>query len=376
MAGASVAYELAGDAKVLVLEREAQPGYHATGRSAAVYIPSYGDNIPALRLLTRASYEFFTSAPETFHPGSLLRRRGMLSICHEERVAELEAGFQETAPMFPQLTLVGADFIRQRVPVIAPEYAARAMFEPDVFDIDVYALHDAYLRGVRRAGAEILFEAEIKALSYANRVWRVRTESQSYSAPLVVNAAGAWVDTIAELAGVNRIGIQPLRRTAVLLDPPDKENIDDWPVILDQGGQFYFKPDAGLILASPADETPSPPCDAQPEELDIAYAAHYAEQALQLRVRSVKHSWAGLRSFVEDRSPVIGFAPDASGFFWFAGQGGHGIQIAPAAARLAASMIRGEDMAQDLRATGFAAAMVSPQRLAMQRVDEATISDR
>lgn len=364
MAGASVAYELAADLRVLLLEAESQPGYHATGRSAALFIPAYGFHHEALRLLTAASREQLESPAPDFHDGSLLRRRGLLYVSTREELSELEATYRTMAELFPGIQWVGREFIRRVLPALTDEYGAAAAFDADVFDIDVHGLHQAYLRGLRRRGGEVVCGAEVTALDRRSGSWWVSTGVGHWSAPLVVNAAGAWAEKVAELAGVAGIGLQPLRRTAVLIDPPSAAAVDDWPSVVEFRNRFYCKPDAGLLMASPADEIPSVPCDAQPEDEDVAYAVHYMEQALGMQVQRVRSSWAGLRSFVADRSPVVGYAPDAEGFFWLAGQGGHGIQIAPATARLAAKLLRGGPPPEDLLRLGLEPRTISPARLA------------
>ena len=191
----------------------------------------------------------------------------------------------------------------------------------------------------------------------------MRTGGTSFAAPVVVNAAGAWADVVAELAGARPIGLQPMRRTALLVDPPEGVRIDDWPMVIDVEETFYFKPDAGLLLLSPADETPSPPCDAQPEALDVAVAIDRVQTATTLEVRRVRHRWAGLRSFVADRAPVAGWDPEAAGFFWLAGQGGYGIQTAPAMARTAAALLQNEALPGDLVDAGVDPRALSPERL-------------
>lgn len=363
MAGASIAGELSGRARVLLLEREEQPGYHSTGRSAAAFIPSYGCENPSLRLLTNQSLSFLLQPPELFQISTLLHRRGLLTLCPPGQEAAAQVEFEHLQQTIPGVKRADPEFIRERIPLIRDEYLAGGWYEPDVFDIDVHALHEGYLRTVRHHGGRLVNRANITGLRRRDDVWCVDTPEASYSAPLLVNAAGAWADEVAALAGIKGIGLRPLRRTAVLLDPPAGCDVSGWPLVLASDGSFYLKPDAGLILASPADEHPSSPCDAQPEELDIAYAVHYAQQALQLEVRQVKHSWAGLRNFVADRTPVIGFAPDADGFFWLVGQGGHGIQTAPASARLAAELLLHNRIPSDLEQAGFDPAWVSPRRL-------------
>jgi len=363
IAGASVAHELATDRRVLLLETETQPGYHATGRSAAVYVPAYEFHNQALLALTHASRNELDTPSADFHAGSLLHRRGLLYFASHEQRAGLEASYQTLKAVFPAVEWVDSGFISRVLPDLAQEYAAAAIFDPDAADIDVHGLHQAYLRGFRRRGGQVTVNAEALAIRRHQDTWHVTAAGQEWSAPVLVNAAGAWADRVAELAGVARIGIQALRRTAVLLDPPPGAAVERWPIAAEFTGKFYFKPDAGLLMVSPADETPSPPCDAQPEELDVAYATHFVEQALGMQVRRIRSSWAGLRSFVADRTPVVGYARDAKDFFWLAGQGGHGIQIAPATARLAAALVRGESAPADLLELGFDAALVSPGRL-------------
>jgi len=364
MAGASVAYELATDRRVLLLDTESQPGYHSTGRSAAVYVPSYDFHNRALFTLTRASRSQLETPEESFHSGSLLHSRGLLYIGTRGELPALETVYDELVGAFPGVQWVDTKFIRRLLPALADEYSGNAVFDADVSDIDVHGLHQAYLRGLRHRGGEVLCSAEVLAAERRNGAWQVSARGEVCCAPVLVNAAGAWVDRVAELAGVATIGIQPLRRTAVLLDPPPGVNVDGWPAATEFKGSFYFKPDASLVMASPADETPSVPCDAQPEELDVAYAAHFAEQALGMEVQRVRSCWAGLRCFVADRTPVVGYARDAEGFFWMAGQGGHGIQIAPATARLAAALVRREPLPEDLVELGFDTAWVAPDRLA------------
>jgi len=370
MAGASIAGELSGQARVLLLEREEQPGYHSTGRSAAAFIPSYGYDNPSLRLLTNCSLSFLQQPPDIFQIPSILHPRGLLTLAPPGQEAAAETEFEHLRRAIPGLVRADPDFIRGKIPLVRDEYLAAGWYEPDVFDMDVHALHEGYLRTLRQHGGRLVNRAAINTIQRSGDQWQVVTTEAAYSAPLLVNAAGAWADEVAALSGVKGIGLMPLRRTAVLLDPPAGCDVSGWPLVLASDGSFYLKPDAGLILASPADEHPSQACDAQPEELDIAYAVHYAQQALQLEVRQVKHSWAGLRNFVADRSPVIGAAADVDGFFWLAGQGGHGIQTAPAAARLAAGLLLHNRIPDDLEQAGFDPAWVSPRRL--QAIDHSS----
>jgi D-arginine dehydrogenase len=361
MAGASVAFELAAERRVLVLEAEEQPGYHATGRSAAAYIASYGFDNPALRALTLASRAPLESPDTAFHDGTFLNQRGLLTLAHRDCQDALKASCAAQSAELPGIEWVDGDYLRRTLPLLREDYSAGAILERDVFDIDVHGLHESYLKGLKHRGGACASNSPVSSISRTAGGWQVETGSGSYSAPVIVNAAGAWADEVAALAGVSPINIQPCRRTAILVETP--VNTEAWPLVMETGSGFYFKPDAGLLLVSPADETPSPPCDAAPEELDVAYAAHYLEQTLDMQVRQVKHSWAGLRSFVEDHTPVIGFDTAAEGFFWLAGQGGHGIQIAPATAQLAAALVTGREMPSALVEQGFDPAWVAPARL-------------
>ena len=357
IAGAGVAYHLARTARVAVFERESFPGYHTTGRSAALFAETYG-NAP-IRALNRGSRCFFENPPPGFAEHPLVTPRGCLFIARPDQLDAL-AAHRLISPAGVR-TLDGDD-IRRLVPVLRADYAAAAILDTDVMDIDVHALHQGFLRGARAQGAEVLTEAEALRLTRRGELWQVDTGIDTFSAPVIVNAAGAWADALGALAGARSIGLQPLRRTAMLIDPPAGMAVDGWPAVIDVDEQFYFKPDAGKLLVSPADETPSPPCDARPEELDIALGIDRMQCAADIPVRHIARSWAGLRSFVADRSPVVGFDAEAPGFFWLAGQGGYGIQTAPALTRLAAALAQGAEAPPDLVDVGVTAATLSATR--------------
>lgn len=356
MAGASVAAELSGTARVALLEAEERPGLHSTGRSAALFTTTYG---PApVRALSRASRRFLE---EGRGPAGapFLRPRGVMFLARADQAARAAALIAEMGAALKPVTALAA---RDRVPLLRAEYLAEALADDVASDIDVDALHQHYLRGLRAAGSEVTCAAPVRGLARAGDCWKATTPAGDFAAPVIVNAAGAWADEVAALAGLAPIGLQPKRRTALLVAPPEGVAVDDWPMLVDVDEQFYVKPDAGMLLLSPADATPCPPCDAQPEELDIAIAVDRVQQALDLPVRRIAHRWAGLRSFVADGVPVAGFDPAAEGFFWLAGQGGYGIQTAPALARLAAALVRGEDVPQDIAAEGVSAADLAPGR--------------
>ncbi|MCO5155609.1 MAG: FAD-binding oxidoreductase [Aquamicrobium sp.] len=359
IAGASVAAELAGACRVVLLEREAQPGYHTTGRSAALYSPTYG---PApIRALTRASAGFFDAPPPGFAAAPLLRPRKVLTVASAERVDALAASFRELSAR-ADVEMLSGEAARAMMPLLRPEHSAAAMMENDGADIDVHALHHGYLRRMKEKGGRLVAPAGVRALARERDGWRVETQGGVWRAPVVVNAAGAWADEVAALAGVAEIGLTPKRRTAMMIDGPGGRVDDGWPMVVDVDEAFYLKPDAGRLLVSPADETPSPPCDAQPEEIDVAICIDRIEHAFEIEVKRVLNKWAGLRSFVADKAPVVGFAPGAGGFFWLAGQGGYGIQSAPAVSRLAAALVLGRPVPDDIAAEGLDLASVSPAR--------------
>jgi D-arginine dehydrogenase len=262
------------------------------------------------------------------------------------------------------LTFIDAYEARAQVPLLREDYLAGAALDAAAMDIDVHALHQGFLRGARTAGAELIMSSPVTQVQRRNGVWSIVLHGATITAPILINAAGAWADEIAILCGAAAIGLQPLRRTAMLIDPPQGVDIHQWPAVIDADEQFYFKPDAGKLLLSPADENPSPPCDAQPEELDIALAVDRVEAALNLEVRRIGHRWAGLRTFSADRAPVVGFDAQRAGFFWCAGQGGYGIQTAPAMGRTAAALAKHESLPCDIASHGLTAEDLSPRRFA------------
>jgi D-arginine dehydrogenase len=336
IAGASAGYFLAGSGSVTLLEMEPVPGYHSTGRSAALFSEYYGNRV--VRALTAASRPFFTDPPQGF-TGPLLTPRGVVALCPvgaEERFAEVLAdGLTAPTPVRE----IGPDDVRQYCPVVRPEWYSRAMLKPAAMDIDVDAVHQGFLRGIKQRGGRVVASATVRGLARRDGLWRAATSQGEFAAPTVVNAAGAWADEVASLAGVRRIGLIPMRRTAFITDPPDGLGaaVAGWPMIADVTETFYFKPESGRLLVSPADTTPVPPGDARPDDLDVAIAAARLEAATTLVIRRVRHAWAGLRSAVPDDTPVVGEAPDAAGFIWAAALGGYGVQTAPATGRIVAA---------------------------------------
>jgi len=361
MAGASLAYFLAPHRQVIVLERESQPGYHATGRSAALYSETYGN--ASVRAITTASKAFYFTPPKGFSPYPLVTPRGSLSVGGNDDRATLQRAFDERKALVPNIEWWTQADILQRVPILKPEAAVYGVYEPDAMDMDVHGIHQGFLRGAKAAGAQVLCDAAVEQIERAGNAWRVKTTAGEFLADVVVNAAGAWCDELARMAGVAPIGLQPMRRTAFMCDVPAGCDSHAWPMVMDANEGFYLKPDAGMLLVSPANADPVDPQDVQPEELDVAIAVDRVETATTLQVRRVQRKWAGLRSFVPDKTPVVGFAPDAPGFFWLAGQGGYGIQTAPAMGELSAALVRRQPMPAALTALGVTEAMLAPNRL-------------
>ncbi|HEY0621454.1 FAD-binding oxidoreductase [Sphingomonas sp.] len=333
IAGASLAAQVAPHARVLLLEGEEQPGYHATGRSAAFWSETYGG--PDIQPLSIASAPFLRDPAADMGGESFLGPRGQLFIATraDRHVLDRFAAAFAAAGV----TLSETDPVA-RCPGLRPEWT-EGLWDPTCSDIDVARLHAAYLAAARRAGAELVCSAGVTAAGRSGP-WRIETRAGVFEGEVLVNAAGAWADPVAQLAGAPAIGITPLRRTMVQLrvDPPVKASL---PLVTDARDRFYFKPEAGRLWLSPHDEIPSAPCDAAPDELDVATAIDKLQGAVDWRIEAVERKWAGLRSFARDRKPVYGFDPLVPGLFWCAGQGGFGIQTAPAASMLAASMLLG-----------------------------------
>lgn len=350
IAGASLGAELAeGGARVLILEAEDMPGYHATGRSAAFWEECYGG--PQIVPLTLASGDYLRD-------GGFLTPRGALYIGREEDTGLLDAFEERFGPTGAAFERLGRSALGARLPGLRPQWSA-AIWEPGCADIDVAALHQHYLARAAKAGARLVCRARVTQAKRRSGGWTLNAQETRFAASTLVNAAGAWADELARLAGAQPLGIAPLRRTVVqvrLAHPPPA----DLPLTLDIGGQFYFKPEAGRLWLSPNDETPSPPCDAAPEELAVAQAIARLETVVDWRIAGVERRWAGLRSFAPDRLPVYGPDPATEGFAWFAGQGGYGIQTSPAAARLAAQVLLGRG--PDAMTARLDPALYSPAR--------------
>lgn len=338
MAGASLAAEIAGEASVLILEAEDQPGYHSTGRSAAFWSESYGG--PHIQPLTSASGRFLAQPPTDFADAPLLRERGAIHLADAAGQAALAVLGEAFAGSAVALEPMDRSALEAAIPGLRPGWDS-GLYEASCADIDVAGLHAAYLRRARARGAVLVAAARVETAERRQGRWCIDTSGGAFEADLLVDAAGAWADSVAVAAGERPLGIRPYRRTLAQLrvDPPAPA---DLPLVIDARARFYFKSEpGGRLWLSPHDETPCDPCDCAPEEYDVAVAIDRLEQAVDWRVEAVERRWAGLRSFAPDRLPVYGFGAGGRGFFWFAGQGGFGIQTAPAAARLAAALLLG-----------------------------------
>lgn len=357
MAGASIAAHLAEHASVRLLEMEPQPGYHSTGRSAAVFFEFYGND--TVRALTRASREFFLSPDPDFTAAILIKPRAILVVSRSEQ-REALSRFVASAKGAEVKT---AQEARALHPLLRSDDLSAGAYIKNAGDIEVHELHQGYLRLFRSRRGALTTGARVTQMERNRNSWSVDTASATFRAGIVVNAAGPWAGEIGSLAGAIDVGLQPRKRTACLIKPPPGHSVQEWPMLVDAEEQFYLKPDAGMLLLSPADETPCDPGDVQPDELDIALAVDRIERATTLDVTRVTHQWAGIRSFVVDRSPVVGFDPHQPEFFWHAALGGYGIQTAPALSRAAAALVMRRPIEDALLSFGVTEAALSPSRL-------------
>ena len=356
MAGIGAAARLSAGAKVLVLERENQPGYHSTGRSAAMYIENYGG--PVIRKLTRASRAPLEQPDPEFWHSAVLGPRGVMYLAmqgQEPALAELVDGSDGV----DEITL---DDACGRVPMLNRDAIVKAAFEEDAQDMDVNEILMGFRRLLRSHGGEITCDSGVDRLSRENGTWTVETRSGVYSAPVIVNAAGAWVDDVAAKAGLEPLGFKPCRRSVAIVPTPEDLNITSWPTTAEMDEQFYFKPEAGKLLISPADETEVDPHDAYADDMAIAEGIHVFSQVMNLEVNRIEHTWGGLRTFSPDRSHVIGFDPRAEGFFWCGGQGGYGIQSAHGASMATAGLVLDQELPPELSDLGLTSGELGPER--------------
>jgi len=362
IAGAAAAFFLAEHGDVVVLEREGAPGYHATGRSAALYTINFGP--PVVRKLAGASGAFFADPPTGFAEHPLTSPRGALTFARPGQEDALAALLDDFRTFDDGARGLDARETRARCPFLRSDQVIGAVYESEVRDLDVHALLTGYLKGLRARGGRVATDADVVAIDRAaDGRWRAETRSgAAFAAPVIVNAAGAWADEIAAMAGIAPIGLVPKRRTALTFDPPPGLDPAKLPLVGDLDDSLYLKPEGGRLMASPADATPSPPCDAQPEELDVAITIDRVERLTTLPVGQIAHRWAGLRSFVADGLPVVGMAPEADGFLWLAGQGGYGIETSPAMARIATALATGHPFPAEIVDRGVAPAALAPDR--------------
>jgi D-arginine dehydrogenase len=355
IAGVSIAAALAPHADVLILEAESSPAFHTTGRSAAMYLASYGNE--PIRALTRASREFLQNPSPGFASHPLLHKRGLLTLADADHVAMLDA------PVFHDQYRLGVDAALMLVPNLRPGVIAGARYEPEAADIDVDLLLQSYLRLARAEGARLSLGQRVVDARRVAEQWRLSTDAgEDVVVDLVINAAGAWADELAGLFGAQAVGLSPRRRTMILIDPPTGLSVQKWPFTMTVEESVYFRPESGKLTISPADETEDQPGDVQPEELDLAIGMDRFLRLVDMPVSRISHSWAGLRTFAPDRTPVFGPDPHVPGFFWFAGQGGYGIQIAPAAAALGAALALEASLPERLVEEGIMPELFAPAR--------------
>jgi len=362
IAGASLAYRLATHGSVLLLERESQPGYHSTGRSAAMFMETYGT--PQIHALTRASRAFYDQPPEGFADHRLMMPRGALYLAQQGQEALLDDFYAATRAISADVRRLTPAEALAILPVARPDTLIGAMLEPGAQDLDVHALHQGCLHGFRRRGGAVLTQAEVVSAPRSGDVWDVDLSGgRRIRAGVLVNAAGAWADKVAESCGVPLVGLQPKRRTAFTFAGPDGVDCSSWPAVVGIDESYYFKPDAGQLLGSPANADPVGPHDVVAEELDVALGIHQIEAATTLTIRRPRHTWAGLRSFVRDGELVVGWDNHREGFFWLAAQGGYGVQTAAAVAELAEAELMHLPMPDSLARHGIVAEAMWPNRL-------------
>lgn len=356
ISGAAAGYELSLHGKTLIVDMETHPGYHSTGRSAALYTPNYGPDL--VRKINKLSANFLHTPPTGFTSGSLLTHRGMMTVV-----------FNADAQVLTSLLADGADHVEHvslsRVLELAPFLRAdnihSAIYEHGVFDMDVSALHQGFLTGFKQRGGTLICGAKVSALTRSETKWQVSFNGTGHTAGVVVNASGAWADEIGVLAKATPIGLQPKRRTAIVVDAPSNESLASVPAVDFYGIDNYLKPEVGQLMVSPGDETPVDAQDIQADELDVAVLVDWLERTTTIEVNRVAHQWAGLRSFTAGGTPVVGFDPLVDGFFWLAGQGGYGVMMAAALGRASASLITRGCLPDD-----FVLAGVDPLALGVQ----------
>lgn len=362
MAGASAAFELAEDSNVLLIEAEAQPGYHSTGRSAALFTRNYGT--PLVRKINALSEPFFRAPPRGFTDQPLLHPRGALAVAAPGDEALLDTVLAASTTEHPIVEMATGSAL-DLVPFLRPERLSRAVFEEGVTDIDVALMLQAYLKGFKARGGTLLCSAPVSALASGNGTWTVKAGNATHRCRTIINAAGAWADQIGKMAGLSPIGLVAKRRTAIIVDALPGTDVARLPCVDFSGSDAYIKPEAGKLMACPGDATPTVPQDVQSDEMDVAIIADRIQRETLLPVHRIAHSWAGLRSFVSDESPVMGNDPTAENFVWHAGQGGYGIMMAPALAQALAALCQDGTIPDDFSSSGMDIANLSPLRASL-----------
>ena len=341
IAGSSAACRLSQHGKVIILEKESSPGYHTTGRSAAFFTENYGNS--KIRAITRASRSFLEKPPRFFGNNKLMHNYGgSLFIANKSQNQLIENELKYSKSNKANILEISPSEALIKVPIIKKEYLHRALIEPDAKAMDVDLIHQGFLRGLKDNEGKIILNAEVIDIKKINDQWRITTKEEILTSRYIVNAAGAWADRIGAMANCQTLDLQPKRRTVIIFSKNNNIDISNWPVVIDIGENFYFKPEAGKILASPGDETDSLPCDSQPEEIDIAITVDRIENATKFNIKKIDHKWAGLRSFLPSRSPAVFEDLKQSGFFWLAGQGGYGIMTSPAISEMIECLITGK----------------------------------
>jgi D-arginine dehydrogenase len=360
IAGASAGYALAEYGEVVLVEREAQCGYHTTGRSAALLTEAW--ETPLVRRITRVGRGFFEDPPSGFSSIPLVQPRPIMLIGRLDQKEAVDSSAAEVREHVASARLVDGDEAMELCPVLRPGYVDRAVLEPGGRAIDVDAVLQGFLRGIRRRGGKVLTDSPVTSIRADGSGWTIQAVEHEIGTEILVNAAGAWADRIATLAGVSPVGLQPMRRTAFTFAPPEGFDVRGWPAVIDIDEQFYFEPEGVQLLGSPADQTAMEPHDVRHEEVDVAVAIDRIQKATTLEIRSIHRAWAGLRTFAPDRVPVVGPDPDHPTFIWLAGQGGYGIMTSPGMASIATSLIIDGDMPQSLVSIGIEAAALLPDR--------------
>lgn len=359
IAGVTAAAHLSPNASVTLLEMEESLAYHTTGRSAALLVVNYGGQ--GVRPLTRSSRAFFEAPPEGSTDASLLSDRGAMFVSDEARMDRLEKLAREGEDAGANSELMTAEEVIELVPTMSPEFVAGGLLELDARDIDVAGLHQAFVRIARRYGAAIKPGEPVISISKTASGWSVKTPQAEYQCDIVVNAAGAWGDVVATMAGVDPVGLEPKRRTAFMV--PGHIDCAGWPAVADVDTRWYFKPDGVQMLCSLGEENPSEPADVKPRMEDVALAIERINEATTLNIRTVNSEWTGLRTFAPDGELVVGEEPGSDGFFWLVGQGGTGIGASPAYGSLLASQVFGNELDPELMDAGVDPATTSPRRL-------------